>query len=126
MPSAPIRISPRTVLAWLPLRSKKYTAPPPSSWLTAPNLPPSRIPPTTPHDQRRRRTGTTQYSTLREGISSSGRSHPRKRLCRLRLQLGPGLRLSLNFQIVEILPVAHAVAENLLLAGQILRRTEHP
>src|SRR5260370_34720646 len=45
-----------------------------------------------------------------------------KRLCCLRLQLGPGLRLSLNFQIVEILAVADAVAENLLLARQILRR----
>src|SRR5258705_1861807 len=46
----------------------------------------------------------------------------RKRLCRLRFQLGPGLRLSLNFEILEILPVAHAVTENLLLARQILRR----
>src|SRR5258707_833106 len=49
----------------------------------------------------------------------------RKRLCRLRFQLGPGLRLSLNFQIVEILPVAHAVAENLFLARQILRWAEY-
>src|ERR1700730_9387194 len=49
----------------------------------------------------------------------------RKRLCRLRLQLGPGLRLSLNFQIVEILPIADAVAENLLLARQILRRADN-
>src|SRR5258705_5014678 len=49
----------------------------------------------------------------------------RKRLCRLPFQLGPGLRLSLNFQIVEILPVAHAVTENLLLARQILRRAEY-
>src|SRR5258707_9008300 len=49
----------------------------------------------------------------------------RKRLCRLRFQLGPGLRLSLNFQILEILPIAHAVTENLLLARQILRRAEY-
>src|SRR5258707_15435712 len=49
----------------------------------------------------------------------------RKRLCRLRFQLGPGLRLSLNFQILEILPIAHAVTENLLLARQILGRTEY-
>src|ERR1700722_8476156 len=42
----------------------------------------------------------------------------RKRLCRLGLQLGTRLGLSLNFQVVEILPVTHAVAENLLLAGQ--------
>src|SRR5689334_20446071 len=47
-----------------------------------------------------------------------------KRLGPLRLQLDPGFRLSLNLQLLEILPVAHAVAENLLLAGQILRRTE--
>ena len=47
----------------------------------------------------------------------------RKRLCRLGLELGPGFRLTLNFEVLEILPVAHAVAENLLLAGQILRRT---
>src|SRR5713101_5316321 len=49
----------------------------------------------------------------------------RKRLCRLCFQLGPGLRLSLNFEILEILPVAHAVTENLLLARQILRRAEY-
>src|SRR5436190_666106 len=47
----------------------------------------------------------------------------RKRLCRLRLELGPGFRLTLNFEVVEILPVADAVAENLFLSGQILRRT---
>src|SRR5947208_5081764 len=57
--------------------------------------------------------------------NSHGRSLGRKRLCRLRLQLGPGLRLSLNFQILEILPIAHAVPENLLLARQILRRAEY-
>src|SRR5476651_2599142 len=55
-------------------------------------------------------------------LNSHGRLLRRKRLCRLGLRLGPGLRLSLNFQIVEILPVADAVAENLLLARQILRR----
>src|SRR5437879_11478422 len=55
-------------------------------------------------------------------LNSHGRSLRRKRLCRIRLQLGPGLRLSLNFQIVEVLAVADAVAKNLLLARQILRR----
>src|SRR5258705_3702983 len=60
------------------------------------------------------------YATQRP-LTSHSASLRCKRLCRLRRQLGPGLRLSLNFQIVEVLPVAHAVAENLLLAGQILR-----
>src|SRR5260221_5144996 len=46
----------------------------------------------------------------------------RKRLRGLGAQLGAGLRLSLNFQVVEILPVADAVAEDLLLAGHVLRR----
>src|SRR5262249_45096623 len=46
----------------------------------------------------------------------------RKRLCPLRLQLDPGLGLSLNLKVFEILPIAHAVAENLLLAGQVLHR----
>src|SRR6202451_1989091 len=55
---------------------------------------------------------------------SHGPSLGRTRLCRPALQLGPGLRLSLNFQVVEILPVAHAVAEDLLLARQIWRRAE--
>src|ERR1700676_3234184 len=64
--------------------------------------------------------------TSRRPVTSHGASLGRKRLCGLRLQLGPGLWLSLNFQILEILPVADAVAENLLLAGQILGRTEHP
>src|ERR1700676_516315 len=64
--------------------------------------------------------------TLRRPVTSHGASLGRKRLCRLRLQLGPGLRLSLNFQILEILPVTGAVAEDLLLAGQVLRRAEHP
>src|SRR5262245_7796026 len=48
----------------------------------------------------------------------------RKRRGPLRLQLDPGFRLSLKLQLLKILPVAHAVAENLLLAGLILRRTE--
>src|SRR5947208_7250094 len=56
--------------------------------------------------------------------NSHGRSLGRKRLCRLGIQLGPGLRLSLNFQILEILPVAHAVTETLLVARQILRQDE--
>src|SRR6202163_3254515 len=60
-----------------------------------------------------------------KALNSHERSLGRKRLCRLRLQLGPGLRLSLNFQILEILPVAHAVTENLFLARQILRRAEY-
>jgi len=64
--------------------------------------------------------------TSRRPLTSHGASLGRKRLCGLRLQLGPGLWLSLNFQILEILPVADAVAENLLLAGQILGRAEHP
>src|ERR1700722_10851081 len=65
------------------------------------------------------------YLTRRDRVL---RSHSallgRKRLCRLRLQLGAGLGLSLNFQVVEILPIPHGVAENLLLAGQIRRRAE--
>src|ERR1039458_8812410 len=63
--------------------------------------------------------------SLRRPVTSHGASLGRKRLCGLRLQLGPGLRLSLNFQVLEILPVPDAIAENLLLAGQILRRTEY-
>src|SRR5260221_8172777 len=63
----------------------------------------------------------------RAGRGSDRASHRplfgRKRLCCLRLQLRPRFRLTLNFEVVEILPVAHAVSENLLLAGQILRRT---
>src|ERR1700690_3718503 len=58
-------------------------------------------------------------------ITSHGPLLGRKRLCRFGFQLGASLWLSLNFQIVEILPVAHAVAEDLLLARQILRRAEH-
>src|SRR3984957_18185169 len=55
-------------------------------------------------------------------ITSHGPLLGRKRLCRFRFQLGARLWLSLNFQVVEILPVAHAVAEDLLLAWNILRR----
>src|SRR5580700_10212792 len=58
---------------------------------------------------------------LRRPATSHGASLGRKRLCGLRLQLGPGLWLSLNFEVLEILPITHAVAENRLLAGQILR-----
>src|SRR5262245_52227009 len=54
-----------------------------------------------------------------------GPSLRRKRLCPLRLQFDPGLGLSLNLEVFEILPVAHAVAENLFLAGQILHRAGH-
>src|SRR4029453_4984161 len=68
----------------------------------------------------------TPRNTLTPGPPNShARSLGRKRLCRLRLQLGPGLRLSLNFQPPEILPVANAVTENLLLSRQILHRAEH-
>ncbi|MFK4530861.1 hypothetical protein ABIF90_008842 [Bradyrhizobium japonicum] len=56
------------------------------------------------------------------GLKSHGRSLRRKRLCRLRLELGPGLGLSLNSQLLEIPPVAHVVAENLIFSGQVLRR----
>src|SRR6516225_1363242 len=59
-----------------------------------------------------------------KAIGSHGPSLRRKRLCRLRLELRPCLRLSLNPQVLEILPVTDAVAEDLLLAGQILRRAE--
>src|SRR5690242_10444638 len=61
----------------------------------------------------------------RRRLKLHSRLFRRKRLCGLRLELGAGFRLSLNFKVLEILPVAHAIAENLLLAGQILRRTEH-
>src|SRR5919107_1500252 len=43
-------------------------------------------------------------------------------LAGLHLQFGPGLGLGLDLQVVEILPVAHGVAEDLVLAGEILRR----
>src|ERR1700682_707554 len=65
---------------------------------------------------------TLSSNATKRPPASHGRLLRCKRLCCLRLQLGPGLWLSLNFQIVEILSVADAVAENLLLAGQILRR----
>src|SRR6266851_117738 len=79
---------------------------------------------TAPDDNRLHR--PTPRNTLTPGPPNShARSLGRKRLCRLRLQLGPGLRLSLNFQILEILAIAHAVTENLLLARQVLRRAEY-
>src|SRR5258708_13902562 len=66
----------------------------------------------------------------RAGRGSDRGSHKplfgRKRLCCLRLELRPRFRLTLNFEVVEILPVTDAVAENLLLAGQILRRARNP
>src|SRR6266702_8733552 len=69
----------------------------------------------------------TPLNTQRDAKASRShkRSLRRKRLCRLLLQLRPGLRPSLNFQVLEILPVAHAVAENLLLARQVLLRREY-
>src|SRR5436190_23966990 len=69
-----------------------------------------------------------RYSTQNQAFSyrsgCHGPSLRRKRLGPFRLELDPGFRLSLNLEVLEILPVAHAIAENLLLAGQILRRTE--
>src|SRR5258707_10635797 len=67
---------------------------------------------------------STQPRMQPEAQASHGPLFGRKRLCGLGLQLGPGLRLSLNFEVLEVLPVPHALAENLLLAGQILARTE--
>src|SRR5690242_8090338 len=61
----------------------------------------------------------------RRPSASHGRSFRRKRLCRLGFQLGAGLRLSLNFEVLEVLPVAYAVAEDLFFSRQILRRAEH-
>src|SRR5215469_10098761 len=61
----------------------------------------------------------------RWSLTSHGPLFGRKRLCRLGPELGPGFRLSLNFEVLEILPVADAVAEYLLLSGQILRRAEN-
>src|SRR5262249_4272920 len=69
--------------------------------------------------------GQTPNPDATDRLKSHGRLFGRKRLCPLGLELGAGFRLSLNFQVLEILPVAHAVAENLLLAGQILRRAKH-
>src|SRR5579872_6477008 len=72
-----------------------------------------------------------RLASLRKGRGRGSRSSlpsglfGRKRLCGLRLQLGAGLRLSLNFKLLEILPVSLAVAENLVPARQILRRAEH-
>src|SRR5207248_10895341 len=45
-------------------------------------------------DNRLHRPNSTQY-TQAMGLTSHGRSLRRKRLCRLRLELGPGLGLSL-------------------------------
>src|SRR5690242_964223 len=67
---------------------------------------------------------STQPRMQPEARASHGPLFGRKRLCGLGLELGPGLRLSLDLEVLEILPVAYAVAENLLLARQILRRTE--
>src|SRR5258707_4581234 len=68
---------------------------------------------------------TQNWGCLNAPLTSHSPLFRGKRLCRLRFQFRPGLRLSLNFQVLEILPVAHAVAENLFLSGQILRRTRH-
>src|SRR5262249_50931329 len=77
-------------------------------------------------DNRLHRPYSTPEDELRKTQTGShGPSLRRKRLCRLGFELCPGLRLSLNFQVLEILPVPDAVAEDLLLARQILWRTEH-
>src|SRR5712671_815618 len=76
-------------------------------------------------DDNRLHRPTPRTTLTQRLLNSHGQSLRRKRLCRLRFQLGAGFWLSLNFQIVEILPVADAVAENLLLARQILRRAEY-
>src|SRR5712672_1028225 len=76
-------------------------------------------------DDNRLHRPTPRNTLTQRPPTSHARSLGRKRLCRLGFQLGPGLRLSLNFQILEILPVAHAVTENLLLARQILGRAEY-
>src|SRR6516165_2515284 len=68
----------------------------------------------------------TPYRTPTRGTGSHGPSLRGKRLRRLRLQLSPGLRPSLNFKIFEILPVACAVTEDLVFTGQILLGAEHP
>src|SRR5258705_9489125 len=75
-------------------------------------------------DDNRLHRPTPRNAFTQRPLTSHEPSLGRKRLCRLCFQLGSGLRLSLNFQIVEILPVAHAVTENLLLARQIFRRTK--
>src|SRR6185312_1632519 len=67
-------------------------------------------------DNRLHGPNSTQ-DTKRRRLASHGPLFGCKRLCGFRLELGPGLRLSLNFEVLEILPVAHAVAERLLLSG---------
>src|SRR4051812_43783574 len=65
------------------------------------------------------------HTPREEPLASHGPSFRRKRLRSPRFHLRPGLRLSLNFEVLEILPLAHAVADNLLPAWQILRRAKH-
>src|SRR5215475_10731036 len=67
---------------------------------------------------------STQNRAFIARLGCHGPSLRRKRLGTLRLQLNPGFRLSLNLEVLEILPVAHAIAENLLLSWHILRRAE--
>src|SRR5262245_51368441 len=72
-------------------------------------------------------THSTSPLPARAGRGSRGCHGPllgRKRLGAFRLQLDPGFRLSLDLELLEILPVTDAVAEDLLLAGQILGRAE--
>src|ERR1700720_2125859 len=54
-----------------------------------------KAPDTAPDDNRLHRP-TPRNNLTQRSPNSHGRSLGRKRLCRLRLQLGPGLRLSLN------------------------------
>src|SRR3569623_765542 len=68
----------------------------------------------------------TPLDTQAMDSGSHGPLLGRKRLCGLRHALRPGLGLSLNPELLHVLAIAHAVAEYLLLAGQILRRAEHP
>src|SRR5437762_7718590 len=62
------------------------------------------------------------FTSPAKGEGDDGASLPSglfgcKRLCCLGFQLGAGFRLTLNFEVLEILPVTHAVAEDLFLAG---------
>src|ERR1700688_2973484 len=56
--------------------------------------------PDTAADDNRLHRPTPRTTLTQRPLNSHGRSLRRKRLCRLRLQLGASLRLSLNFQIL--------------------------
>src|SRR5579859_354463 len=74
-------------------------------------------------DNRLHGPNSTQHKKGRR-LASHGPLFGRKRLCGRRLELGPRLRLSLNFEVLEILAIAQAVAEYLLLPWKVLRRAE--